>query len=1062
MLEIRPNNATRKANHSASGLVKAIAACCSAALTPEPFTASSMLAKATPGLIEAAIAYATKTEKSLGQKAWAVLRASFAYALADFFSTTSFNRPPASTQLEALLSALLSRADILAEDHTDSLTSDAFLSPLKLLIFRDFSRALAHETKLFEPDETPDQLRRNFEDAAFRGLQKVKDNQPDLFREVEDGLTGPSALAQELRAANSRHQQYIIRAFSQTSIFGQELTGITLSDLYVRQRCLWATTKKESSPAQEIIVGESYGKDVKTPKHKKKLLHLSDLHGTLWGWLNSEKSFDAVRVVAGGPGSGKSTFAKAFAIEAIDCGRYDVLFVPLQDLPATGSFETRISTLMRNRSELGFDRVDSPLEWMAKSNVDGSAPYRKLLLVCDGLDELAAPDSKEATAVTTDFIQNLNTWLGHRNSSDCRVKALILGRTISAEEAFSKLHIDDEALLSVAGFLPVSDTEKWVHSKKDDLVSDPDSLSEIDQRAIYWEKWCSASGLDFTEVPPALDKEATSSTNFVELTAEPLLLYLLIWTGFLGDRWREASNNRNIVYLEMFKKIYARDWGAASINLRNKNSGSKSGHTALSDVTEGDFFALQETLGLASWGSGGRTVSSTAFEAAKVAYLSDDQLDDMNDLFTSSLKSVALQSYTRSVEGADGGYEFVHKTLGEYLIGRALVGATARSTDILRERVSDNKSKTAAALFAKVGALGPITPEIDRFFADELRLRFSNNDARLKLLDEQLVPIMNWVLRRGMPVHETIGDPRQIDFAGLVRAARRSTDALWCAVQHLGGDRLSADKSVSDQFLPIKWPSFSAFSTLLCDLTDRGFVNETKRIPSFDYVNLEGQALTEQTFGSVIYEVVDSGATPRTWLRMSAANANLANAQFYMADLRSALLDGSIMRDSQLSGANLEMASMEKTDLTNADLEDADLSRANLAGAVLVNARLGGSNLFQAILTRAKLHSATFGLHILPRHGRWTLLIKTDFTQSDCRHANFGGARIENCNFEGANLKKANFSKCKFSRSNSFDGAQLGGAQFTEDQLALLSLSESQTRSIDIIAKPTTGDDDLD
>lgn len=1054
MLEVRKTKPKRRPQEAIPGLVKAIAACCAAAITPEPLTASSIVAKATPGLIEAAVSFAVRTEASLNAKAWAVLRGAFAYALADFFSTTSFARPPAARQLEILLEALLSRADILAEDNIQALSADHLLNPLKILVFRDFSRALTHEIKELGPTSSPDELRRRFESAAFNGIRQVKDLRPALYKEVEDGLSGSLALAQEMRAAVGRHEQFLIKAFSQASVFGQELTGITLSELYVRQRCTWksisgpeyARSQKQAEASDELYDLPTGGR--RTPN---KFLYLDDLHETLHSWLLSEKSYDSVRVVAGGPGSGKSTFAKAFAIEAIDGGNFDVLFIPLQDLAASGSFETRIASLMRNRSELGFDRVNTPLDWMGKSAIDGTAPNKKLLLVCDGLDELAAPDSKEASAITTDFIQNLNTWLGHRNSAGCRVKALILGRTISAEEAFSKLHIDDEALLTVAGFLPVDGNERWKAAKKNERTVDPKGLASVDQRTVYWKNWCEASNATDSSLPAALKKDGANSANFIELTAEPLLLYLLIWTGFLGERWREASENRNIVYLEMFKKIYARDWGAASVRERATNAGTRSGHNALAEVSEEDFFVLQETLGLASWSSGGRTVSSAAFDLAKQSYLTDEQKDDLNELFSSSLKSVALQSYTRSVEGSDGGYEFVHKTLGEYLIGRALVGITERSTSILRDRVSDAKTKNAALLYAKVGSMGSITPEIDRFFADEVRLRFGKLPDLGKILDDRLVPVMNWVLRRGMPVHETADDIRKTEFVALTRAARRSTDALWSAVQHMSKNRpRTFEKPRIAPHLPIKWPLFSSFSTLFADLTDRGFVNETKRIPDFNFIDLTGQAVTEQDFGSIIFELRDGAASPRTWLPVSLRNSTLPMAQFYMAHLRNARLDDCNLAGAQLSQANLQSASLRSANLTGAILEDADLSRADLTGAQLAKAGLGGANLYQADLTRADLRGVRFGRGADKPSGL-TKLYGTDFELSNAEAVDFRGSIIEDCQFLETNLARAKFYDSVISANNKFDNANLTGAEFTVQQLEAIDLTPSQRASVRIV-----------
>lgn len=78
---------------------------------------------------------------------------------------------------------------------------------------------------------------------------------------------------------------------------------------------------------------------IKTPKdsysdrqrqeEKKFELVVVDLKTELEAWLNKAASQDAMRVISGGPGSGKSSFAKIFAAEQAAKGEIQVLFIPL-------------------------------------------------------------------------------------------------------------------------------------------------------------------------------------------------------------------------------------------------------------------------------------------------------------------------------------------------------------------------------------------------------------------------------------------------------------------------------------------------------------------------------------------------------------------------------------------------------------------------------------------------------------------------------------------------------------------------------------------------------------
>jgi predicted NACHT family NTPase len=54
-----------------------------------------------------------------------------------------------------------------------------------------------------------------------------------------------------------------------------------------------------------------------------------DLEKELEAWLSKSKKDDAIRLISGGPGSGKSSFAKMFAAKLAEKSTVRVLFIPL-------------------------------------------------------------------------------------------------------------------------------------------------------------------------------------------------------------------------------------------------------------------------------------------------------------------------------------------------------------------------------------------------------------------------------------------------------------------------------------------------------------------------------------------------------------------------------------------------------------------------------------------------------------------------------------------------------------------------------------------------------------
>lgn len=791
-IKLKPEEAKSNRKNSFLDLTKAISAAIPLVLSADPSGTSAAVSAAMPSILDALSKLRTKEPDYLSQSAWKVVRLAYSAALIRLFSNTGLERQPQPAELEIVIAAMLQRAHDQVLATPQQITIDCLYSPLKLNVFRDAANRIPHELKPFQFQNAPLDMRKHFEECLVEGFEDVRNSIPKDFSALEASLSGALSVALEKRQALSRHHEYIITMFSQKPIFGQEDTGITLSDLYVRQRAIWNTKEEIKEKSEKTSERAAKGKknesqteffEIQSIRERRwrTPLHVADLHGTLHGWLKAPVQNDAIRVVAGGPGSGKSTFAKAFAVECIDQNTYDVIFVPLQEIEAFGTFESRIENLFRNRTDLGLDRVDSPLKWLGQRAPSGSAPTKPLLIVCDGLDEIAPPGSSEAATVTTDFIQAMGSWINSRNSGGLYVCAIVLGRTISAQEAFRKLGIDHSALIRVGGLLPIVQTDEWKFSSTQTQTNDADKVADIDQRIEYWGKWCRAIKSGNLPMPAALEEGTDGVQEFRELTTEPLLLYLLIWTGYLGEKWKEAADNRNHVYEAIFRQVHARQWGDG-IGPRRPNH-DVGGHSVTSNLPLDDFFLLQEALGLASWGTGGRTVSSETFASVLKIFLNPDKYDDLSENVGSSLKSVALQSYTKSVGADNAGFEFVHKTLGEYLIARGLVRWLRHALSSLKERTSDSRCAEAAAIFAKLAWHGPFTSEIFAFFRDELRLQYAQPLETRHLLSAQFVPLIGWAVRNGMPTHLAL--PKETTFTRLELSEHRSLDVLWTAMQCL-------------------------------------------------------------------------------------------------------------------------------------------------------------------------------------------------------------------------------------------------------------------------------------
>jgi hypothetical protein len=151
----------------------------------------------------------------------------------------------------------------------------------------------------------------------------------------------------------------------------------SLSQIYVP---LSAYYSKER-PRKELDV------DALRDERQKRRHVVIDLQEELETWVGSADAQDAIRVISGGPGSGKSSFARVFAAGVAQRrSKLRVLFVPLHLIDASKDLVEEIGRFVREDGGL----VGNPL--------DPESPEPNLLVIFDGLDELAGQGRRRPTS----------------------------------------------------------------------------------------------------------------------------------------------------------------------------------------------------------------------------------------------------------------------------------------------------------------------------------------------------------------------------------------------------------------------------------------------------------------------------------------------------------------------------------------------------------------------------------------------------------------------------------------------------------------------------------------
>ena len=146
-----------------------------------------------------------------------------------------------------------------------------------------------------------------------------------------------------------------------------------------------------------------------------------DLEAELRRWLDQTDKDDAIRIVCGGPGSGKSSSARHLAAALAREGRLRLVFIPL------------------HRFELGTDLATAVGRFVTRSRLlpynplDPQQGEPMLLLVFDGLDELAM-QGRTGQEAAADFVAQLQRTLRTANTQALHLKALVCGRELVVEQ----------------------------------------------------------------------------------------------------------------------------------------------------------------------------------------------------------------------------------------------------------------------------------------------------------------------------------------------------------------------------------------------------------------------------------------------------------------------------------------------------------------------------------------------------------------------------------------------------------------------------------------------------
>lgn len=166
---------------------------------------------------------------------------------------------------------------------------------------------------------------------------------PQGLRAPLEALEGPFAEAAEREQGWMLYGAWLQKQVAEP-VFGETFS---LSDVYIRLRGYRERPGSEEAeaPAPERRRGADERVGFHPGEGRGERVAV-DPHGEIERWLDRESPQSTIRLVSGGPGSGRSTLARMLAAEVIRAGRRRVLYIPFPLLDVSGDLVTSLDHLV--------------------------------------------------------------------------------------------------------------------------------------------------------------------------------------------------------------------------------------------------------------------------------------------------------------------------------------------------------------------------------------------------------------------------------------------------------------------------------------------------------------------------------------------------------------------------------------------------------------------------------------------------------------------------------------------------------------------------------------------
>lgn len=740
-----------------------------------------------------------------------------------------------------------------------------------------------------------------------------------------------SALDTPFEKAGNREQEWMYyEAFLQKQVAEPVFEEtFSLSQIYVPLRAHYERKHK----GQE---GEELKSDIVESKQNERVERVVvDLEAELESWLDKADKDDAIRIISGGPGSGKSSFAKIFAAKQSEKG-LSVLLVPLHQLDLSDDMINIADAVGEFVRDYGYF-THNPLD---RNNIES-----RLFIIFDGLDELVmrgdvAKRKSNVEESAREFAREAQRKAEKWNRDGIHLQILINGREVIVES----LRRDFRQSQQILHILPYFLTEE---ERKETSYVDTQNLLAQDQRQRWWQLYGGVSGREYGGLPPELDRD-----DLIEITAQPLLNYLVALMHIKGELKLSEVSNRNTIYENLLEAVYH----------RKKWAGRQ--YVVLERTEYSIFISLLGEIALACWHNDGRTATISQMRERCQSPKLRRHLDEYQKGADAGILSLLTAFYFRRKVKDDGEntFEFTHKSFCEYLTARGIVQQVNRTEEELERLQQSDTGKEGwsetEALESWINLCGrrEIDSYLFRFISDEVCLRKSSDVSNWQ---KALCQLLGFVLCFGMPMDSF----STYLFKGKCVLERNAAEALLIV--------LNACARFTQEVSEIQYPyNFRRseelplyFGRWISKLNRDKTYENTLSLSHLSFLNLNECFLYCRDLSGANLERTNLKKANLRQANLFKANlkhANLGMANLWGSDLRYAVLKEANLRGANLREANLRGANLVEVHLEEADCKEAIFRNAKLKGVHFNDAKLQGADFRDASMSNVKLDNVSW------------------------------------------------------------------------------------------------------